>query len=166
MKKDSRPLSACKFPVKSGGWNFSTGGARAAAALQDFLNRPPLLHALDPLDQVGQRGVGQHSHTRQAHESGDQRRVDEREVTGEIRLITELALQAAQQMLQLLPRACDQLLIASARQELKHLLGRLERELGDQPYLAGDFSLVDAALIPRFVRLAGMGVLPDPSLPN
>ncbi|HEY6197007.1 MAG TPA: glutathione S-transferase family protein [Candidatus Binatia bacterium] len=60
----------------------------------------------------------------------------------------------------------DQQLIASARQELKHLLGRLERELGDQPYLAGDFSLVDAALIPRFVRLAGMGVLPDPSLPN
>jgi len=60
----------------------------------------------------------------------------------------------------------DQQLIASARQELKHLLGRLDRELGDQPYLAGEFSLVDAALIPRFVRLAGMGVLPDPSLPN
>jgi glutathione S-transferase len=60
----------------------------------------------------------------------------------------------------------DQQLIEDARKELKHLLGRLERELGDQPYLAGDFSLADAALIPRFVRLAGMGVLPDPSLPN
>ncbi len=60
----------------------------------------------------------------------------------------------------------DQQLIEGARKELKHLLGRLERELGDQAYLAGDFSLVDAALIPRFVRLAGMGVLPDPSLPN
>ncbi|HEY1266644.1 MAG TPA: glutathione S-transferase family protein [Candidatus Binatia bacterium] len=60
----------------------------------------------------------------------------------------------------------DQQLIDGARKELKHLLGRLERELGDQSYLAGDFSLVDAALIPRFVRLAGMGVLPDPSLPN
>jgi glutathione S-transferase len=60
----------------------------------------------------------------------------------------------------------DQQMIEGARKELKHLLGRFERELGDQPYLAGDFSLVDAALIPRFVRLAGMGVLPDPSLPN
>jgi len=60
----------------------------------------------------------------------------------------------------------DQQLIEDARKELKRLLGRLERELGDQPYLAGEFSLVDAALIPRFVRLAGMRVLPDPSLPN
>ncbi|HKA32449.1 MAG TPA: glutathione S-transferase family protein [Candidatus Binatia bacterium] len=60
----------------------------------------------------------------------------------------------------------DQRLIEDARRELRHLLGRLERELGDQPYLAGEFSLVDAALIPRFLRLAGMGVLPDPSLPN
>ncbi len=60
----------------------------------------------------------------------------------------------------------DQQLIESARQELKHLLGRFERELGDQPYLAGEFSLVDAALIPRFVRLVGMGVLPDPALPK
>ena len=60
----------------------------------------------------------------------------------------------------------DQQLIEGARKELKHLLGRLEREVADQPYLAGEFSLVDAALIPRFVRLAGMGVLPDPSLPN
>ncbi|HEY1373519.1 MAG TPA: glutathione S-transferase family protein [Candidatus Binatia bacterium] len=60
----------------------------------------------------------------------------------------------------------DQQLIEGARKDLKHLLGRFERELGDLPYLAGDFSLVDAALIPRFVRLAGMGVLPDPSLPN
>ena len=60
----------------------------------------------------------------------------------------------------------DRQLIEDARKELKHLLGRMERELGDQPYLAGEFSLVDAALIPRFVRLVGMGVLPDPSLPN
>ncbi|HEX9446217.1 MAG TPA: glutathione S-transferase family protein [Candidatus Binatia bacterium] len=56
--------------------------------------------------------------------------------------------------------------IEKARKELKSLLGRLERELGDQPYLAGDFSLVDAALIPRFLRLEGMGVLPDASLPR
>src|SRR5689334_14325321 len=60
----------------------------------------------------------------------------------------------------------DQQAIEAARKELRHLLGRLERELGDQEYLAGEFSLVDAALIPRFARLAGMGVLPDASLPK
>jgi glutathione S-transferase len=60
----------------------------------------------------------------------------------------------------------DPQVIESARKELRHLLGRLEREIGDQDYLAGDFSLLDAALIPRFMRLAGMGVLPDPSLPK
>jgi glutathione S-transferase len=60
----------------------------------------------------------------------------------------------------------DQAVIDKARQELKNLLGRFERELGDQPYLAGDFSLADAALIPRFTRLEGMGILPDPSLPR
>jgi glutathione S-transferase len=54
--------------------------------------------------------------------------------------------------------------IDQAKQELKNLLQRLEREIGDQPYFAGDFSLVDAALIPRFLRMEGMGVLPDPSL--
>ncbi|HEY2986720.1 MAG TPA: glutathione S-transferase family protein [Candidatus Binatia bacterium] len=54
--------------------------------------------------------------------------------------------------------------IDKAKQELKNLLQRLEREIGDQPYFAGDFSLVDAALIPRFLRMEGMGVLPDPSL--
>lgn len=59
----------------------------------------------------------------------------------------------------------DQAAIDKAKQELKNLLGRFERELGDQPFLAGDFSLVDAALIPRFTRLEGMGVLPDPALP-
>ena len=60
----------------------------------------------------------------------------------------------------------DQQAIEAARKELRHLLGRLERDLGDQEYLAGEFSLVDAALIPRFARLAGMGVLPDASLPK
>ena len=51
-----------------------------------------------------------------------------------------------------------------AKQELKNLLQRFEREIGEQPYLAGDFSLVDAALIPRFIRMEGMGVFPDASL--
>jgi glutathione S-transferase len=56
--------------------------------------------------------------------------------------------------------------IDKAKSELKNLLQRLEREIGEQPYLAGDFSLADAALIPRFIRMEGMGVLPDASLPR
>ena len=56
--------------------------------------------------------------------------------------------------------------IEKAKQDLKNLLQRFEREIGDQPYLAGDFSLVDADLIPRFLRLEGFGLLPDPSLPR
>ena len=57
-------------------------------------------------------------------------------------------------------------LIAAAQTELRRLLQRLENEIGDQPYLLGNFSLADAALIPRFIRLEGFGVLPDKSLPR
>ncbi|MGH7825100.1 MAG: glutathione S-transferase family protein [Candidatus Binatia bacterium] len=56
--------------------------------------------------------------------------------------------------------------VDSAKAELKKLLQRFEAEIGDQPYLAGEFSLVDAGLIPRFTRLEGFGVLPDSSLPR
>ncbi len=56
--------------------------------------------------------------------------------------------------------------IDQAKKDLKNLLQRLEREIGGEPYLAGDFSLLDAALIPRFIRMEGMGVLPDASLPR
>jgi glutathione S-transferase len=56
--------------------------------------------------------------------------------------------------------------IAGAQTELRRLLQRLEDEIGDQSYLVGDFSLVDAALIPRFIRLEGFDVLPDKSLPQ
>jgi glutathione S-transferase len=56
--------------------------------------------------------------------------------------------------------------IAGAQTELKRLLQRLEHEIGDKSYLVGDFSLVDAALIPRFIRLEGFDVLPDRSLPQ
>ena len=54
--------------------------------------------------------------------------------------------------------------VDGAKKELKNLLQRFEREIGEQPYLAGDFSLLDADLIPRFLRLEGFGVLPDSSL--
>jgi glutathione S-transferase len=60
----------------------------------------------------------------------------------------------------------NQQVIASAKGELKKLLQRFEEELGDQQYLMGDFSLVDADLLPRFTRLEGFGVLPDPALPH
>jgi glutathione S-transferase len=60
----------------------------------------------------------------------------------------------------------SQPIIDGAKSDLRKLLQRFEDELGDQPYLMGDFSLVDADLIPRFTRLEGFGVLPDPTLPR
>jgi glutathione S-transferase len=56
--------------------------------------------------------------------------------------------------------------ISEAKIELKRLLQRFEDEIGDKPYLAGDFSLLDVAVIPRFLRLAAWGPLADPSLPR
>jgi glutathione S-transferase len=57
-------------------------------------------------------------------------------------------------------------IISYARQELKGLLQRFENEIGDKPYLAGDFSLLDAAVIPRFLRIEAWGPLADPALPR
>jgi glutathione S-transferase len=56
--------------------------------------------------------------------------------------------------------------INAAKEDIKKRLQRLEQELGDKDYLMGEFSLVDADLIPRFTRLEGFGVLPDASLPG
>lgn len=56
--------------------------------------------------------------------------------------------------------------VTRAQLELKGLLQRFEDEIGDRPYLAGDFSLLDAAVIPRFLRIAAWGPLADPSLPR
>jgi glutathione S-transferase len=60
----------------------------------------------------------------------------------------------------------DPQVIENAKGDLRKRLQRLENEIGDQPYLAGAFSLADAALITRFTRLEGFGVLPDASLPR
>jgi glutathione S-transferase len=70
--------------------------------------------------------------------------------------------------MELMKEAKDQSqpIIDGAKSELRKLLQRFEDELGDQPYLIGDFSLVDADLIPRFTRLEGFGLLPDPTLPR
>lgn len=64
------------------------------------------------------------------------------------------------------PKEQSQPIVDAAKKELSKLLQRFENELGDQQYLLGDFSLVDADLLPRFTRLEGFGVLPDPALPR
>jgi glutathione S-transferase len=56
--------------------------------------------------------------------------------------------------------------VNAAKEDIKKRLQRLEQELGENQYLLGDFSLVDADLIPRLTRLEGFGVLPDASLPR
>jgi glutathione S-transferase len=43
----------------------------------------------------------------------------------------------------------NQEVVVAAKNSLRKLLQHLEEELGDQPYLVGDFSLTDAALKPR-----------------
>jgi glutathione S-transferase len=60
----------------------------------------------------------------------------------------------------------NQEVVDDAKKSLRKLLRHLEDELDDQQYLVGDFSLADAALIPRFIRLEGFAVLPDSSLPR
>jgi glutathione S-transferase len=56
--------------------------------------------------------------------------------------------------------------VSEASAELKTLLQRFEEEIGERPYLAGDFSLLDAAVIPRFFRIETWGPLADPSMPR
>jgi len=62
----------------------------------------------------------------------------------------------------------DRQIIEYTVSQLINLFQRLEREIGDKPYLAGEFSLLDAALIPRFLRMEkwAVGILPNPSLPR
>src|SRR5207237_8655116 len=64
------------------------------------------------------------------------------------------------------PKEQNAQVIDAAKSELRNLLQHLENEIGDQPYLCGDFSLLDAALILRFTRFEGFGVLRDTSLPR
>jgi glutathione S-transferase len=64
------------------------------------------------------------------------------------------------------PKEQDRQVVDAAKADLRKLLQHFENEISEQPYLTGDFSLADAALIPRFTRLEGFGVLPDASLPR
>jgi len=60
----------------------------------------------------------------------------------------------------------DPKIIAETRKEVMARLQYLEEALGDKPFLLGDYSLTDIAMLPRFPRLEKYGVLPSPSLPN
>ena len=62
----------------------------------------------------------------------------------------------------------DRQIIENTVSQLVNLFQRLEREIGDKPYLAGEFSLLDAALIPRFLRMEkwAVGILPNSALPR
>ena len=55
--------------------------------------------------------------------------------------------------------------LAAAKTLFIDQLRPLERELEGREYMAGDFSLLDAAHVPRILRHVEWGVLPDPSLP-
>ena len=62
----------------------------------------------------------------------------------------------------------DRQVIEEAVRNLVNLFQRFEREIGDNSYLAGDFSLLDAALIPRYLRMEkwAVGIFPNSSLPR
>lgn len=55
--------------------------------------------------------------------------------------------------------------LAAAKALFVEQLQPLEHELQGRDYMAGDFSLLDAAHVPRIMRHVQWGVLPDPSLP-
>ncbi len=55
--------------------------------------------------------------------------------------------------------------LAAATARFLEELQPLERELDGRDYMAGDFSLLDAAHFPRVMRHVQWGVLPHPSLP-
>lgn len=60
----------------------------------------------------------------------------------------------------------DRAVIEETRRTLRDLLQYFEAEVEDKPYLMGDFSLLDIALVPRFIRMETYGVFPTPSLPR
>jgi glutathione S-transferase len=62
----------------------------------------------------------------------------------------------------------DRQIISDAVRNIVNLFQRLETEMGDNSYLAGDFSLLDAALIPRYLRMEkwAVGIFPNSSLPR
>ncbi len=60
----------------------------------------------------------------------------------------------------------DPKIVEETKNEIKHLLQKMEQEIENQPYLAGEFSLLDVAVIPRFLRLESWGLFQDSRLPR
>ena len=62
----------------------------------------------------------------------------------------------------------DRQVIDDAVRNLVNLFQRFEEEIAENSYLAGDFSLLDAALIPRYLRMEkwAVGIFPNSSLPR
>ncbi len=60
----------------------------------------------------------------------------------------------------------DWKLIEETTQELRGLLLYLENEIGDKTYFMEEFTLLDIALVPRFLRMESFGVLPATSIPR
>jgi glutathione S-transferase len=56
--------------------------------------------------------------------------------------------------------------LEDTRERLRDLLVYLEAALGDRNYFLGEFSLIDIAIVPRFLRMETYGALPAPSLPR
>ncbi|SRR5713226_1955449 len=60
----------------------------------------------------------------------------------------------------------DRKVIDEAVKDLFERLQYLESELGDKPYLLGEISLADVAIVPRFLRMNQYGLFPTPALPR
>jgi len=60
----------------------------------------------------------------------------------------------------------DRTVVEETTQKLRELLQYLENEIGGKDYFMEDFTLLDIALVPRFLRMESFGVLPAPSLPR
>ncbi len=57
-------------------------------------------------------------------------------------------------------------LIEKTTRQLRELLQYLENEIGNKDYFMGEFTLLDIALVPRFLRLEMFDVLPATSIPR
>ena len=60
----------------------------------------------------------------------------------------------------------DWKLIEETTKQLRELLQYLEHEISNKEYFMGEFSLLDIALVPRFLRMEMFDVLPATSIPR
>jgi glutathione S-transferase len=60
----------------------------------------------------------------------------------------------------------DTKVVDNAVKDLFHELQYLETEIGDKPYVMGDISLLDIAIVPRFLRFYQWQIFPTAALPR